>query len=233
VDDGTQEKGLLGRLSVIVGILAGIAAIASVGWTIFHQDNTDVAGYQSQVVATCEQVHNVLGAQHGEVFAPGFGDPSDPGAAFQVRRDRLAQVIEGNLAQTHIAFDALNGRAVPDVLGTRHAEAVSAQRAWFATMERVVRTITGPSRAHRVVVRGAGARGLVGCRQRRRHAERRHDRARREELSGHGVTAAPAHAQCLPRRLSETSERCSYMRSRAASGSRSKSASTIAACWSW
>lgn len=38
--------GLLGRLSLIVGILAGIAAIASGAWAIFHKESTEVADYQ-------------------------------------------------------------------------------------------------------------------------------------------------------------------------------------------
>jgi hypothetical protein len=75
MDDGTEKKGLLGRLSVVVGILVGIATIASVGWTIFHKDNTNVAdyqnqvaNYQNQVVATCEQVHKIFAAEHNEVL---------------------------------------------------------------------------------------------------------------------------------------------------------------------
>jgi hypothetical protein len=129
--------GLLARLSLVVGILAGIAAVMSGAWAIFHQESTEVADYQSQVVATCQQVHKVLAAEHNEVFVPGLGNPGDP----QVRRDVFLQVLDSNHAQARIAFDALNQRDVPQDLKESQANAVAAQRAWFAEVEKLKRTI--------------------------------------------------------------------------------------------
>jgi hypothetical protein len=148
--DGT-EKGLLGRLSVLVGILVGIATIASIYWTIFHKDSTDVADYQSQVtdyqnqvVATCEQVHKVLAAEHNEALDLGGHGSSTPGNLWddlRVRRDVMIQVMVSNIAQARIGFDALNRRTVPEALKAQHADAVAAQQAYFNNAEQLQRTI--------------------------------------------------------------------------------------------
>jgi hypothetical protein len=144
--DGTEKKGPLSRLSVIVSILAGLAAIAGVGWTMFHKNNTDVADYQNQVVATCEQIHTVLAVQHNEVLDLDLGGgrsstPGDPRDAFRVRRDAMLHVMESNIAQARISFDALNRRAVPEPLKAQHLDAVAAQRAYLDNMEQFQRTI--------------------------------------------------------------------------------------------
>lgn len=69
-----QDKSRLARVGAIVSIAVGVATIASIGWTIFHKENTEVQDYQNQVLATCEQVHRILTAQHNEVFEfPEFG----------------------------------------------------------------------------------------------------------------------------------------------------------------
>lgn len=142
--DGGEKKGLLARLSVVIGIFAGIAAIAGVGWTIFHKNSTDVADYQTQAVATCEQVHAVFAAQHNEVFdlgGDGSSTSSDPRDSMLVRRDVVVHVMESNIAQARIGFDALNRRAVPEALKAQHADAVEAQRAYLDNAEQLVRTL--------------------------------------------------------------------------------------------
>jgi type VI protein secretion system component VasK len=129
-----QKDGRLARIALIVGILAALATVVGVAWTIFNRENTEVADYQNQVSATCEQVRTVLAAEHNEVLVLGPG-------GIRVRKDLLLAVMRNNLDQARIAFDALNAKTVPAALGAQHQESVDAQTAWFAAFDQVIATI--------------------------------------------------------------------------------------------
>lgn len=67
-------------------------------------NNTDVADYQNQVLAICEQIHTVLAAQHNEMFDLGGGGSStrsDPSDALPVCRDVMLHLTESNTAGAH------------------------------------------------------------------------------------------------------------------------------------
>ena len=51
--------------------------------------------------------------------------------------------MENNLAQAKSAFAALNQRKVPAALTAEHQEAVEAQTAWYAAVQRVIKTVNG------------------------------------------------------------------------------------------
>jgi hypothetical protein len=95
-----QKDGRLARIALIVGILAALATVVGVAWTIFNRENTEVADYQNQVSATCEQVRTVLAAEHNEVLVLGPG-------GIRVRKDLLLAVMRNNLDQARIAFRRL------------------------------------------------------------------------------------------------------------------------------
>lgn len=48
--DQASDRTLLGRVAIIVAVLAGIATTVSVGWTIFHCESTAVADYRKQTL---------------------------------------------------------------------------------------------------------------------------------------------------------------------------------------
>jgi hypothetical protein len=121
-------------VAIVVGVLAAIATIVGVGWTIFNRENTEVADYQKQVLATCDQVRGILTTQHSEVLVLGPGE-------FRVRKDLLLAVMRNNLSQTRIAFDGLNNKPVPAALVAQHDAAVQAQTGWAGAMEQVIATI--------------------------------------------------------------------------------------------
>jgi hypothetical protein len=117
--ESTAKNGPLSRLSAVVGILGVVATSATACWTIFHRDSTDIADYQSQVVATCEQVHKVFTEDHSEVVYLGGGKNStlgDPRDMVQIRRDGMIHVLQSAGTRARIGFDALNRRAIPETL---------------------------------------------------------------------------------------------------------------------
>jgi len=138
MSERTQDKSVLAKIAVIAGILAAIASIAGVAWTIFHRESTDVADYQSQVSATCEQINKILAAEHNEIFdfTNDGGGADSPDDLIRVRKDVMLQVMEDNLAQAKNAFAALNEHEVPGDLTTAHQSAVKAQDAWYTAIER-------------------------------------------------------------------------------------------------
>lgn len=134
VTDDRQDKSILGRVAVIVGVLAATATIVGVAWTIFNRENTEVADYQKQVLATCEQVRGILTTEHPEVLILAPGE-------FRVRKDLLLAVMRNNVTQARIAFDGLNGKPVPAALIAQHDAAVEAQTGWATAMGQVIDTI--------------------------------------------------------------------------------------------
>ena len=128
------REGRLARAALIVGIIAAIATVIGVGWTILNQPNNELAAYQAQVSATCEQVRTVLTTEHNEVLVVGSG-------GFRVRKDLLLAVMRNNREQAQIAFDALNAKAVPSSLSAQHQAATAAQAAWFATFDGFIATV--------------------------------------------------------------------------------------------
>lgn len=134
VTDDRQDKSILGRVAVIVGVLAATATIVGVAWTIFNRENTEVADYQKQVVATCNQVRGILTTEHPEVLILGPGE-------FRVNKSLLLAVMRNNVTQAGIAFDGLNDKPVPAPLMAQHDAAVTAQVGWSTAMDQVIDTI--------------------------------------------------------------------------------------------
>ena len=124
----------LGPVVAVTAILAAIATTIGVAYTIFVRPSSDVADYQKQVLATCDQVRAIVTADHGEILQPG---PD----GIRIRKDLLIRITESNLAQARESFDALNRRAVPADLAAEHDAAVAAQEAWLQAMQDVLETI--------------------------------------------------------------------------------------------
>jgi hypothetical protein len=147
---GTRDGGLLQRVAVVAGIIAALATAVGVGWSILHKDSTEVADYQRQVVATCEQVHTVLAKEHNEIFefetGDGAGGPED---LIRVKKKVLLQVLQDNVDQARAAFEGLNQEAVPSSLEDQHRAAVTAQNTWYAAGEKAITTVRNrlPERA--------------------------------------------------------------------------------------
>jgi hypothetical protein len=142
-----KDKPFLGRTVVIVGILASVATIVAVAWTILHREDKGggknvVGEYQNQVLATCEQVHKILTMEHNEIF---IFDPSNGGTSpndlVRVNKDLLLQVLESNLTQSRILFDELNKKPVPAELTAEHAAALTTQKDWYASFEQLTTAV--------------------------------------------------------------------------------------------
>jgi hypothetical protein len=127
----SQDRSRLGRAALIVGILAGIAAIVGVLLQLFPPDN-NVGIYQDRVAATCDQVHSILIKDRtGEILVPG-----PPAGGFRVRKNAVLRVLDDNVAQARIAFDSLDRLDVPGSLAARHQNAVAARQAWYDVANR-------------------------------------------------------------------------------------------------
>ncbi len=143
-----KDKPFLGRTVVIVGILASVATIVAVAWTILHREDKGGGGknvvgeYQNQVLATCEQVHKILTTEHNEIFIfdPANGGTS-PNDLVRVNKDLLLQVLESNLARSRILFDDLNKEPVPAALSAERATALAAQKDWYASFEQLTKAV--------------------------------------------------------------------------------------------
>jgi hypothetical protein len=146
-----KDKAFLGRTVVVIGVLASVASIVAVAWTILHRDDKSggsrndrnvVGDYQNQALATCEQVHTVLTTEHNEVFIFDPPDrPTSPNDLIRVNKDLLVPVLESNLSRAKISFDELNKRPVPAELDTQHSAAVTAQNDWYASFEQFIKTV--------------------------------------------------------------------------------------------
>ena len=141
-----KDKAFLGRTAVVVGVLASIASITAVAWTILHREdgrrNDVVDHYQNQVLATCEQVHKLLTTEHNEIFNFDAPDrPTSPNDLVHVNKDLLLQVLESNLSRARISFDELNKKPVPAELTAQHAAALTAQNDWYASFEQVTKAV--------------------------------------------------------------------------------------------
>lgn len=138
----TDNKGPLARVAVVAGILGTVATIIGVFWTILHREDRDVPDYQSQVLATCDQIHKILAVEHNEIFIfDAQGDVDSPDDLVRIRKDLLVRVMENNLVQAKNAFAALNQREVPSDLAPLRQEAVKAQDAWYAAVLSVIEIV--------------------------------------------------------------------------------------------
>jgi hypothetical protein len=147
-EPGTKkDKPFLGRTVVIVGVLAGIASVVAVVWTILYREDKGggknvVGEYQNHVMATCEQVHKILTTEHNEIF---IFDQSTGGTSatdlVRVNKDLLLQALESNLAQSRILFDELNKKPVPTDLATEHGAALTAQKNWYASFQQLITAV--------------------------------------------------------------------------------------------
>jgi hypothetical protein len=123
------DRSILGRIAIIVGVLAAIATIVGVAWTIFNRENTEVADYQNQVVATCDGVRAILTPASAEYISM---------KDLAVRKGPWVAVLRSNLERARITFDDLNTKPVPPSLAAQAQAAKDAQDAWYAASDQVI-----------------------------------------------------------------------------------------------
>jgi hypothetical protein len=134
-----------GQSKVIAWITAGAAAVVAFValYGIFHRPDTSVADYQRQVRATCGRIHDLLAAEHNEIFVFGAagGFPSDPLDLVRVDKAALLRVLRGNLHGAEEEFALLNANPAPQSLAGPKKRAVAAQRAWSKAFRKTIAAV--------------------------------------------------------------------------------------------
>jgi hypothetical protein len=123
-------------------VLAGVATIAGVGWTIFQRESTEVPEYRRTVLSTSGLVRSLLAGYPPDVLrfeAPGTLVVADKQALVRAMRERLTN--------TRSAFDELNARPVPGELAALHERAAAQQQAWYAAVESNITAVRARLRA--------------------------------------------------------------------------------------
>ena len=130
----------LAKIAAVVGIAVGLATIISISWTILHKEkDPGIDAYRQLVLASCQQVHDVLAAEHNEVLEvrlnPGSDNPTD---MFRVKKGPMLAVMGSNLAQSREIFGGLEQHDVPDQLAEPRTKAIQAQKDWYKAFDQTI-----------------------------------------------------------------------------------------------
>ncbi|WP_171166904.1 hypothetical protein [Streptomyces sp. I05A-00742] len=118
------------RLFVAALLVAG--AVVGAAYVITDKDPVD--SYRKDVLATCQQVNDVLGADHNDMLVP------NPAAgSFGVKKSLLLAYTRNNIDSARQSFALLNEKDPPDALRKEHAAAKRAQDAWLDQSEKTYR----------------------------------------------------------------------------------------------
>jgi hypothetical protein len=138
---GNQFGHRFGALGAVMVVLIG--AVTFIYYLSTHGGPTaSEVAYRQQVLATCEQAHGVLSANHGEVMrlSPNFGSITDPRQMVSVDKTALLGVLNNNLAQAQAAFAQLDQREVPPSLRNRKKAVDQMFDEWVTSRQQDIRT---------------------------------------------------------------------------------------------
>lgn len=130
-----HERSRLGRIAVIVAVLAGLATIAGVAWTIFYRQGTEVADYRREASATCQDVRAILSG-----FPPGaitFG----PGGPTIANKRSLLAALHTRLQLARTAFETLKAKPPPGELRGAYDSVLTSQDAWYTAFEQNIEAV--------------------------------------------------------------------------------------------
>lgn len=101
-----------------------------------------MTAYQERLVATCDQVHRILTADHSsEIIVLSNGRLTAPptGSAAHIDKAGLLSAYNGQFDQVHIALSQLGRQRPPAELATRKRAVDAAYKRWAASFRRLVR----------------------------------------------------------------------------------------------
>jgi hypothetical protein len=139
---GNQFGHRFGALGAVMVVLIGAVTFIYYQSTHGGPSAAEVV-YQQQVLATCEQAHGVLSADHGEVMrlSPNFGGITDPRQMAIIDKTALLRVLDNNLVQVQAAFAQLDQRDIPPSLRDRKKAVDQALAGWVTSSQEHIRTV--------------------------------------------------------------------------------------------